>query len=76
MFPTSSKKTYVLYENRRTGQSCKEMKAKDHATLIVASNADGSQKLPMCMIGSAKEPHAFAILRCPLPYLLQNKDVE
>lgn len=66
------RKSYVFAENRiRVG--IKGMKAKDRITLIMATNADGSHIFPSTVIGSAQNPRAFNLRKCPLPYLSQSK---
>ena len=43
-------------------------------TLLVASNMDGSEKLPMYAIGKSKKPRAFKHVRSlPLPYSANKK---
>lgn len=67
------RKSYVFRENRHTVRGIKGMKAKDRITLIITTNADGSHILPYSLIGSAQNPRAFNLRKCPLPYLTQKK---
>ena len=48
------------------------MNAKDRITIIVASNATGSLKIPLGAIGKAKNPKCFRIRPCPLHYQSQR----
>ncbi len=44
------------------------MSAKDRTTAYVCSNADGSEKLPLAIIGTAKNPRCFRLGSPPVPY--------
>lgn len=56
------------HENRKTLRGVKAIKAKDRITANLFSNADGSDKVPVPIIGTAKNPKAFRIGKCPIPY--------
>lgn len=67
------KKTYVFRGEDGKVRGVKGMKVKDRITLIVATNADGSHKLPLSIIGSEQKPCAFDLRPCPMPYFSQRK---
>ena len=59
-------RTYVLRsETAKTTRGIKAMTAKDRITLYVCTNADGTQKLPLGVIGKSKNPACFRVR--PLP---------
>ena len=47
-------------------------KAKDRVTLVVCCNATGSERVPITMIGKAKEPACIAGNSWPIPYFNQK----
>ena len=49
------RQTYV-HRSEKNVRGTKNMKAKDRVTLYVATNSTGSQKVPLAMIGSSKNP--------------------
>jgi len=49
-------------------------KAKDWVTLVVCCNATGTEKIPIVMIGKAKEPACIAGNSWPIPYLQKKND--
>eukprot|EP00171_Calliarthron_tuberculosum_P001839 IDg1839t1 len=66
-FKLLPKRTYVLHhENKKTLRGVKAMKAKDQITAYVCSNADGTSKVPLSIIGTAKNPRAFRLAACPV----------
>jgi len=67
-------RSYVQAGQRRQARGTKAMKAKDRVTLVLACNATGSHKIPVAMIGKAKQPLCFKPPRCacPLPYFSQQ----
>ena len=62
-------RAYVQAGQLRQVRGTKAMKAKDRVTLVLACNASGSHKIPVAMIGKAKQPKCFKPPRdpCPLP---------
>ena len=46
---------YVELEKKRITRGSKTMNSKDHVTLYICTNADGSDKYPLVMIGKAKK---------------------
>lgn len=48
-----------------------DMGMKDRITLIVCSNATGTMKVPLTIVGKSKQPACFRIRPSPLPYLTQ-----
>ena len=67
-------RAYVKAGQRRQARGTKAMKAKDRVTLVLACNATGTHKIPVAMIGKAKQPLCFKPPRrpCPLPYFSQT----
>jgi len=59
---------------RRQARGTKSMEAKDRITLVLACNATGTHKIPVAIIGKAKQPLCFKPLRRPrpLPYFSQT----
>lgn len=49
-----------------------DMETKDRLTLVVCTNATGTLKVPLTIVGRSKQPQSFRVKRCPLPYLGQN----
>ena len=49
------------------------MNAKDRIAAFVGTNADGTCKLPMAIIGKAKNPRCFRLGTHPVPYFTQRK---
>ena len=45
----------------------------DRLTVLVCSNADGSLKVPLSIIGNSKNPRCFCMEKPPLYYMLQEK---
>ena len=48
------------------------MKAKDRITAYAGTNADGTCKLPMAIIGKPMNPRCFRLRKPPLPYFSQR----
>ena len=66
---------YLDKEKLRTVAGAKQMKDKTRVTLMVATAASGD-KIPMAMIGVAKEPVCFQLCvgrKPPMPYNYQRK---
>ncbi len=52
--------TYILnVENKNYLRGTKKMKAKDRVTAYIGTNADGSAKVPISIIGVSRNPRAF-----------------
>ncbi|CAM9821907.1 unnamed protein product [Phaeothamnion confervicola] len=49
------------------------MKAKDRITIYVCTNASGKQKVPLAVIGAAKNPRCFRGKQLPVTYFQQNR---
>ncbi len=67
--------SYVLEvgDTRQLCRGTKAMKAKDRVTFVMCVNATGTCKVPVLIIGSAKQPHCFRDAPCPIPYIDQPK---
>ncbi len=63
------RRSYVTqYENKRTLRGTRQMSAKDRITAYVCTNADGSEKLRMAIIGTANNSRCFRLGRPPVQY--------
>ena len=60
-------------EDCATTRGTKGMRSKDRLTVLVCSNADGSLKVPLAIIGNSKNPRCFRMEKPPLYYMFQNK---
>lgn len=67
-----SKMYTTMDEGRKSVRRTKNMSAKDRVTAYVCTNADGSDKLPMAVIGTAKTPRCFKNMPPPIPYFSQK----
>jgi len=67
-------RAYVQAGQRQQARGTKAMKAKERITLVMACNATGNNKIPVAIIGKAKEPLCFKPPRrpSPLPYFSQK----
>lgn len=67
--------SYVPRRDRRHARGTKAMRHIDCVTLVLCTNATGTHKLPVSMIGEAERPTCFrgASNECPLPYFNQKK---
>lgn len=66
------KTTYLTpSEDRKTARGTKYMKAKDRVSAIMCTNAPGTFKVPMTIIGKSKNPRCFRRRDPPLKYLSQ-----
>lgn len=66
------RKSYLV--SRSNGQNTvkalpDDMTTENRLTLIVCTNATGTVKIPLTLIGMAKQPKSFRIRPCPLHYL-------
>ena len=68
-------RSYVPCRDRRLARGSKAMRNIDRVTLLLCTNATGTHKLPVTMIGSAARPLCFRGEgnECPLPYFDQKK---
>jgi len=67
--------TYVPRKDRRRARGTKAMWHMDRVTLVLCTNATGTHKVPVAMIGEAAKPLCFRgdENSCPLPYLDQRR---
>ena len=73
-FKLLPRRTYIsASEDRKSLRGVKAMKAKDRITALVCTNAMGTQKLPMAIIGTAKQPRCFKIRGPAVPYFQQKR---
>lgn len=49
-----------------------DMATEDRLTVVVCTNATGTSKIPLALIGASKQPKCFRIRPCPLPYLTHS----
>jgi len=68
-------RSYVPRRDRRSARGTKAMRSMDRVTLVLCTNATGSHKLPVAMVGTANNPLCFRGEgnECPLPYFSQKK---
>ena len=72
-FKLLPRRTYVLEsEGRRTVRGIKAMKAKDRITAFLCTNADGSQKVDLSIIGKAQNPRCFRMGKPDVQYFSQK----
>jgi len=66
-------RAYVKAGQRRQARGTKATMANDCVALGLACSASGAHKIPVAMIGKAKQPLCFKPPRrpCPLPYFCQ-----
>lgn len=66
------KRTYLSNaEKRQSARGTKGMKAKDRVSAYMCTNATGSGKLPMSIIGKSKNPRCFRKAPPPIKYFSQ-----
>ena len=65
--------SYVKSDHRKNAQGIKLMKAKDHVTLFISTNAMGNDKVPLCLIGKSLKPRYFKNGPPRLKYFSQAK---
>lgn len=58
-------------ETRKTARGAKNMGAEDHVSAYLCTNATGSAKTPMALIGKPKNPPSFGRKDPPLKYFSQ-----
>mmetsp|Transcript_29354 Transcript_29354/g.59097 ORF Transcript_29354/g.59097 Transcript_29354/m.59097 type:complete len:617 (-) Transcript_29354:2-1852(-) len=69
----SSQPQLVSEDEVKTARGTKLMKAKDRVTLYVCTNADGSDFVPLSIIGSSEKPRCFRNHEKKLTYYNQKK---
>lgn len=57
--------------NRKTARGTKDMKAKDRLSAYVCTNATGSAKVPLAIIGKSETPRCFRHKQPPVKYFQQ-----
>lgn len=66
------KTTYLAPgEDRKTTRGVRGMQAKDRVTAYVATNATGTRKVPLSLVGTAKSPRCFKLRDSPVRYFCQ-----
>ena len=66
------KRTYLsTHENRQTVRGTKDMNFEDRVSVFMCTNASGTEKVEMTIIGRAKSPRCFRRRACPLECLSQ-----
>ncbi len=65
--------SYVKVEKARTARGSKFMKAKDRVTLYVATNATGTDLVPLSIIGKSQNPRCLKSHQQKLVYFHQKK---
>lgn len=66
------KRTYLsTSENRKTARGTKDMHFKDRLSAFMCTNASGTDKVEMVIIGKAKNPRCFDKNKCCLKYFQQ-----
>lgn len=71
------RRTYLTTESIPAGNTTTmvfpdDMRAEDRLILIVCTNATGTAKIPLALIGTSKQPKSFCIRPCPLAYLARQ----
>ena len=67
------KATYLAPdEDKKTTRGVKGMQAKDRLTVYIATNATGTRKVPLSLIGTAKSPRCFRLRQSPVRYFWQS----
>lgn len=62
---------YRLLPKRTYNRGTKGMRNEDRMTLVICTNASASHRLPVTVIASTKQTHAFSEINFPLPYFQQ-----
>lgn len=72
-FKLLPRRTYIMAsESRKTVRGTKDMTAKDRLTLYVCTNATGSAKVPVSIIGRSQNPRCFDGNTIPVKYFSQS----
>eukprot|EP00984_Skeletonema_dohrnii_P031549 scaffold24154_cov78-Skeletonema_dohrnii-CCMP3373.AAC.1 len=66
-------RSYVKKEHYKNARGTKLMKAKDRTTVYVCTNASGTDKVPLSIIGKAKTPRCFVRRKKKLKYYSQAR---
>lgn len=72
-FKVLPNRSYIKEKDCKQARGIKMMKAKDRVTLYVATNATGTDKVPLCLIGKSKRPRCFDMGPPRLKYFNQAK---
>lgn len=72
-FKVLPNRSYVKKSEIKSARGTKLMKAKDRVTLYITTNGDGTDKVPLSMIGKAASPRCFNNRKLPMKYYNQNK---
>lgn len=68
------KQTYLAPgKDRKTARGVKGMTAKDRITVYFCTNATGTRKMPLTIIGTAANPRCFRTRSPPVKYLSQKR---
>ena len=68
------KRTYLsTHEDQKTARGTKYMHYKDRVSAFMYTNAPGTDKVDMTIIGKAKSPRCFKGRKCPLTFFSQAK---
>jgi len=73
LFKCLPNRSYVSEDEVKTARGTKLMKAKNRVTLYVCTNADGSDFVPLSIIGAAENPRCFSNHEKKLTYYNQRK---
>ncbi len=65
-------RSYLKKEDFKDARGSKLMKAKDRVTIYVCTNADGTDKVPLSMIGKPKQPRCFVNRTLKMKYFSQR----
>ena len=65
-------RSYLRKEDFKDARGSKLMKAKDRVTIYVCTNADGTDKVPLSMIGKPKQPRCFVNRTLEMKYYSQR----
>ena len=66
-------RSYVKKEDSKDARGTKLMKAKDRVTVYVCTNATGTDKMPLSIIGKSKNPRCFEKRKKKLKYYSQRR---
>ena len=68
-------RSYEPRRDRRHARGTKAMRNMERVTLVLCTNATGTQKLPVAIIGQAENPMCFCAEgnACPLPFFNQKR---
>ena len=72
-FKALPNRSYLKKKDTKNARGTKLMKAKDRVTLYVTTNADGTDKVPLSLIGKSKTPRCFKNRTLKINYYDQKK---